>query len=305
MALRFNFLILSSFLIGVLFFVPNFVFAGEGLVTCGGTDCDFCTLISSVYNVIRWLAAIAALLAGIVLIYSGFKMVTAGGDTSGYVEAKKHFFNAVIGIIIVLAVVAVIYTLLMTLLNANAQVADVKTGKFFTGFDCGEQTNRDEGDGLPVLDGAPPPPSGTETGGDNSNRPAGSGGRRSDSDNTPTTGSDPVNPSTGSSGRRPDVDETTNPESDSVDQVEPSTGSSGRGNSTDSPTSDADESVDSTPPVSDSYTYLLPCGNTGCSSENVSCNNSNETGRIEEQVVLNSQGVPTGQVRQFLRCTSN
>jgi hypothetical protein len=162
MALRFNFLnftsvfsLLAACLLVGLFLFPTITYAGDGLVTCGGVDCTFCTLLSTIYEVIRWLTIISALLAGMVLIYAGFKMVTAGGDTSGYVEAKKLFFNAVIGIMIIFAVVAVIYTIMMTILNATVDTVDVRTGKMFGGFDCGRQTNI-SAPGLSPLN-APPP----------------------------------------------------------------------------------------------------------------------------------------------------
>jgi hypothetical protein len=168
MALRFNFLnftsvfsLLTVCLLLALLLFPTLTYAGDGLVTCGGVDCTFCTLLSTIYEVIRWLTIISAILAGMVLIYAGFKMVTAGGDTSGYVEAKKLFFNAVIGIMIIFAVVAVIYTIMMTILNATVDTVDVRTGKMFGGFDCGRQTNIASST-LQTLDGVtlPPPPTG-------------------------------------------------------------------------------------------------------------------------------------------------
>ena len=84
----------------VLFFAPLFISAQGGLVPCKGTDCTFCDLIKLVENIVNFLWSLAAVVAGAMLVYGGFIMMTAGGDQGKVKEGKGIITQALIGFII-------------------------------------------------------------------------------------------------------------------------------------------------------------------------------------------------------------
>lgn len=86
--------------------------AGFGLVPCSGPDCNTCSVIQLVNNVISFLVTILSVLAVIVLVFAGFKMVTSGGNQTAWEDGKSMFGNVIIGIIIVLAAWLIVDTLL-------------------------------------------------------------------------------------------------------------------------------------------------------------------------------------------------
>jgi len=78
--------------------------AAEGLVTCtGGDECNFCSFVEMTNGLIEWLIIIATLLTVLLLAFSGFRLVTSGGDAAAFEQAKKIFVSSIIGIMIMLA----------------------------------------------------------------------------------------------------------------------------------------------------------------------------------------------------------
>lgn len=70
-----------------------------GINVAGGTDTDKGdSIIQVIKNVINYVLGFLGLIALIMLLYGGFKMVTAGGDENGYQEGFKVLKNAAIGI---------------------------------------------------------------------------------------------------------------------------------------------------------------------------------------------------------------
>lgn len=65
------------------------------------TTASFSGLVTSVVNVVLYVAGAAAVLY---MVYSGFQYVTAGGDDDKAATARKGLINAIIGIVIVMAV---------------------------------------------------------------------------------------------------------------------------------------------------------------------------------------------------------
>lgn len=86
-----------------------------GLVTCVGPDCNWCSLMSLVNNVVEWLIIFLSVIAVIVLVIAGFKLVTSAGNTEAWSSAKSMFTNVILGIIIVLAAWLAIDTTLVML----------------------------------------------------------------------------------------------------------------------------------------------------------------------------------------------
>lgn len=103
-------------LVVVAFSVPILAGAQEqGLVTCNGPDCNWQALIGMVDSIITWLVGFLAIIAVIVLVITGFQLVTSGGNSEAASAAKTRFTNVVVGFIIVLAAWLIVDTLLATL----------------------------------------------------------------------------------------------------------------------------------------------------------------------------------------------
>lgn len=77
--------------------------AGTGLVPCDGPICEFCDFVQLIKNVVDWLIGILGVIAAIMFIVSGLKLVTSMGDVAAKEKAKNMMINAAIGFMIVLA----------------------------------------------------------------------------------------------------------------------------------------------------------------------------------------------------------
>lgn len=64
-----------------------------------------------VMNVVQWLIIAGGYVALYFILWSGFKFITANGDPSRITSAKNTILNAVIGLVIVLASVAIVRTI--------------------------------------------------------------------------------------------------------------------------------------------------------------------------------------------------
>ncbi len=63
-----------------------------------------------VMNVVQWLIIAGGYVALYFIVWSGFKYITAAGDPQKITSAKNALTNAIIGLIIVLASVAIVRT---------------------------------------------------------------------------------------------------------------------------------------------------------------------------------------------------
>ena len=89
-----------------LFLLPAATQAA-GLVPCGGAPpelpCQSCNVVQLENNIVGWLVMILGILAAIVIVYAGVKLVTSGGNQHAMEEAKSMINNIIIGYLIVLA----------------------------------------------------------------------------------------------------------------------------------------------------------------------------------------------------------
>ena len=87
----------------------------NGLVPCQD-NCDWDKLLLLVNNVVHFiLFDMLVPIAAIMFCYSGFLMLTSGGNPDGKKKAKSIFSNVVIGLIIAIAAWLIIETLLTVL----------------------------------------------------------------------------------------------------------------------------------------------------------------------------------------------
>lgn len=92
--------------------------SAAGLVPCGGTGEAPCTtdfIAPFVAKLIKFLFGALGVIATIVMVYAGFRMVVSAGNESEWTAAKKMFTNVVIGIILILASWLIVDTILQTL----------------------------------------------------------------------------------------------------------------------------------------------------------------------------------------------
>lgn len=64
-------------------------------------------LIGLVTTIVQWILSFLGILAVLVILWGGFKWMTAGGDDDKVGEAKKLIINGIIGLIIVLSAYAI------------------------------------------------------------------------------------------------------------------------------------------------------------------------------------------------------
>jgi Type IV secretion system pilin len=105
-----------------LFLMPRATHAA-GLVPCGGAPpeqpCQSCDVVQLENNVVGWLVVILGVLAAIVIVYAGVKLVTSGGNQHAMEEAKSMINNIIIGYLIVLSAWLVIDYGLKALLDTG------------------------------------------------------------------------------------------------------------------------------------------------------------------------------------------
>lgn len=97
----------------ILFTVPSI--AGAQLTTCDGPNCNWCSVVELVNNLITWLIAFLSVVAVIMLVIAGFRLVTSQGNEQAWSSAKSMFKNVILGIILVLAAWLIIDTVMLTL----------------------------------------------------------------------------------------------------------------------------------------------------------------------------------------------
>lgn len=96
----------TAIFIILFLFAPYNISQASGLVPCGvgeGQMCNACHAVSLVNTLINYLISLFGVIAVIILIIVGFRLVTSGGNTEAWSSAKSAFTNLIIGFILVLA----------------------------------------------------------------------------------------------------------------------------------------------------------------------------------------------------------
>ncbi len=82
-------------------------------------DCNFDQLVTTVYRLIVYVMYIIIPIMGAMLIFVGFKYMTAGGDANLVGDAKRMLKPLLIGIFLIFAAWLIVHTILDKLLAAN------------------------------------------------------------------------------------------------------------------------------------------------------------------------------------------
>jgi hypothetical protein len=110
--------------IAVCLNIPVFVYAQQGLVPCGRTgqdDCQTCHVVQLVSGVNAWLVGILAIVATIMFVIAGFRLVTSNGNPGVLQDAKSMIINVAIGFVIVLAAWLLLDLFMKSLLSDTQQ----------------------------------------------------------------------------------------------------------------------------------------------------------------------------------------
>ncbi len=122
--------------LGLWFVAPYALFAQDPLVTCDGPNCNFCSLVTTIDNVIDFLVILAVILSTIMLAIGGFKLVASKGNPGAMKDAKQYLINVCIGILIVMAAWTIV-DILMKLLVSDTVTATYGPWHDIKGSMCG------------------------------------------------------------------------------------------------------------------------------------------------------------------------
>lgn len=116
--------IIAFLILLIIFATPHIIFAQSvfgNFVKCGNdpvaNPCGFNDLVILVKDVITGLIEIATLITTGVLAFTGFKLITAGGDEGELKKAKERFKKTIIGYLWILVAWTLVYTIMTVLLK--------------------------------------------------------------------------------------------------------------------------------------------------------------------------------------------
>ena len=87
-----------------------------GQALYGSSDQDLRVTIVNIINVFMGLLGTVAV---VIILYGGFKWMTAGGEAKGTEQAKKLIINGIIGLVIILSSYAIARFVLVSLLSGT------------------------------------------------------------------------------------------------------------------------------------------------------------------------------------------
>ena len=92
----------ASLAILFVFFTPAFAKTDLGnIIPCEGNECGVCDIFKLISNIIKFAAfTVAAPLAGVIMAYGGFKLITSGGNETERTKGMNAIGAAVWGILI-------------------------------------------------------------------------------------------------------------------------------------------------------------------------------------------------------------
>lgn len=124
----------------VLLWMPLVSFAQTGagseydLVTCSGPDCNLCTAVDMVDNIVDLLFTLLSVAAVLVLVFAGFKLVVSAGNPGAMSAAKSMITSVIVGFIIVLSAWLIVDTVMKALISEDI---DFGVWNEIDGQDCG------------------------------------------------------------------------------------------------------------------------------------------------------------------------
>lgn len=151
---------ISLLLVAGAFLVTSDTAFAQGIVPCSGTDCQACSIVALIQNVINFLIGFSFSIASALFAWAGVLLFTGGDNPGKRDRAKKIFQSAIFGFIIVLGSYLIINTILHTILDPK----QYRDGSWFK-VTCVDEKIRDQtqnasfGALLQEVLGTPPTPS--------------------------------------------------------------------------------------------------------------------------------------------------
>ena len=93
--------------------------ASQDTLTSNPTTCDYNALVLTVQRFINLLLYASGFIAVILVVFAGFKYLTAGGDTNKTTQARKILSAAVIGMIIAFCSWLVVNTVVNSFISSS------------------------------------------------------------------------------------------------------------------------------------------------------------------------------------------
>lgn len=106
--------------------VPQPVLAGEPIVPaeCRGDqaaeNCNICHLVVMIEGLVDLFIEIMLIVATIMVVVAGFRLVTSGGNVAAKESAKSLLINVIIGILIVLAAWLIVDTIIRAVIGSDS-----------------------------------------------------------------------------------------------------------------------------------------------------------------------------------------
>ena len=103
---KFNKILIFLAVFAVLFIIFSPVLAKTNsnlgdIIPCEGNECGVCDIFKLISNIVKFAAfTIAAPLAGIIIAYGGFMLITSGGNEANKSKGTNAIWAAVLGILI-------------------------------------------------------------------------------------------------------------------------------------------------------------------------------------------------------------
>ncbi len=117
---------IKALLVSVLFMLPTLASAA-GLVPCGGAGepvCEnVCYLVLLIKNVANWLAIVFGIVAAIIIVVAGLKLVLSAGDASAKTSARRLISTALVGYMLILGGWFIVGTFLNFLVPGTSYLA--------------------------------------------------------------------------------------------------------------------------------------------------------------------------------------
>ncbi len=127
----------------LLILTPKLLLADEiipdiesDLVPCGDAgqaSCQTCHIYQLIENVFSWIFGVAFVIMVIIIVVSGLRMVTAGGNQMAKKDARKWIGTAVIGFVLIMSAWMLVELLIATLYG------QADAGSIWTSFECVDQ----------------------------------------------------------------------------------------------------------------------------------------------------------------------
>lgn len=127
-----------------------------GLVPCEGVGCSACDFVKLGGNIFDWLVRVLSVLATIIIVAAGLRLVLSGGNVAAKMQARRLFSKAAIGLILVLGAWILVDLFMRVLLVSGegdfGSWADVQCG-----MQTAAETAPDEPTVLGVVNGVSTP----------------------------------------------------------------------------------------------------------------------------------------------------